>query len=115
MSRVRNRNISYPELFIDEVAVEVVDDVGILVFPHNKDFVDYKFLLGLLWEVHLFDRDFTACGHFYRNVNRTRGTAGEETGTLSSFHSSIDIEIEILWEGSDVVKYVLNPNLQMYH
>lgn len=67
----------YPELLIDEVTVEVVDNVGILVFPHDKDLVDDEFLLGLLRQVHLFDGHFPTSGHLNSNVNCTRCSVKE--------------------------------------
>lgn len=35
--------------------VQVVDYVGVLVFPHDQDLVDDELLLGLLLEIHLLD------------------------------------------------------------
>lgn len=37
--------------------VQVVDYVGVLVFPHHQDLVDDQLLLGLLLQVHLFNGD----------------------------------------------------------
>ncbi|RUS71134.1 hypothetical protein EGW08_021100, partial [Elysia chlorotica] len=49
--------------------VEVVDDVGVLVFSHDKDLVDDEFFLGLLGQIHRLDSDLSARGHLYSNVH----------------------------------------------
>lgn len=35
--------------------VQVVDYVGVFVFPHHQDLIDDELLLGLLLEIHLLD------------------------------------------------------------
>lgn len=40
---------------INKIAVEIVDDIVVLVLPHDEDLVDDKLLLGLLAKVHLLD------------------------------------------------------------
>lgn len=35
--------------------VQVVDNVGVFVFPHHQDLIDDQLFLGLLLEVHLLD------------------------------------------------------------
>ena len=62
----------YPEFLADEVAVEVVDDVGILVLLHHDDLVDDEFLLRLLRQIHLFDGDLATRRHLYGNVHSSR-------------------------------------------
>ena len=51
---------THPQFLANEIAVEVVDDVWILVLLHHYDLVDNELLLGLLREVHLFDGDLAA-------------------------------------------------------
>lgn len=38
-----------------DIPVQVVDNVGVFVFPHYKDFIDNQFLFGLLLQIHLLD------------------------------------------------------------
>lgn len=38
-----------------DLPVQVVDDVGVFVFPHHKDFINNQFFFGLLLQIHLFD------------------------------------------------------------
>lgn len=35
--------------------VQVINDVGIFVFPHDQDLIDNELLLGLLLQIHLLD------------------------------------------------------------
>ena len=44
----------------DEVAVDVVDDVGVLIFFHHFDFCDNQLFLRLIVQVHHFDCDHLA-------------------------------------------------------
>lgn len=37
------------------VPVQVINDVGILVFPHDQNLIDDELLLGLLLQIHLLD------------------------------------------------------------
>ena len=66
---------TYPQFLPHQVAVEVVDDVWVLVFPHDKDLVDDELLLGLLWQVHGLDGHLPARGHFYSDVHCARRSA----------------------------------------
>lgn len=59
---------------VDEVAVQVVDDVVVLVLPHHEDLVDDELLLGLLAQVHLLDGHFHAGRRLDRRVHGTRRT-----------------------------------------
>lgn len=51
--------------------VQVVDYVGVLVFPHDQDLVDDELLLGLLLQVHLFNGHLLACSDVYGCIYRT--------------------------------------------
>ena len=64
-----NNTATYPQFLSNQVAVEVVDNVWILVFPHDKDLIDDEFLLGLLRQVHGLDGHLSARGHFYSDVH----------------------------------------------
>lgn len=35
--------------------VQVIHDIGVLVFPHDQNLIDDQLFLGLLLKVHLFD------------------------------------------------------------
>ncbi len=39
----------YPELVPNEVAVQVVDNIGMLILSHDKDLIDDELFLGLLF------------------------------------------------------------------
>jgi hypothetical protein len=49
----------HPQVSIlDQERVQKVDNVGMLRFFHDKDFIDDQFLAGLVSEIHLLDGDF---------------------------------------------------------
>ena len=75
---------TYPQFLPHQVAVEVVDDVWVLVFPHDKDLVNDELLLGLLGQVHGLDGHLPARGHLYSNVHcaRRSATQGRKQCTL---------------------------------
>jgi len=61
--------VAYPEFLVDQVAVKVVDDVGVLVITHHDDLVNDQLLLRLLRQVHLLDGHLTASCHLDGNVH----------------------------------------------
>lgn len=66
---------TYPEVFINEVWVQVINYVGVFVFLHDQNLINNKLLLWLLREVHLLDGDLHACGCLNGSVHRPWGSA----------------------------------------
>jgi hypothetical protein len=69
----------YPEFAVlDKIRVQKVDNVAVLRFLHDHDFIDDQFLARLLGQIHLFDGDFGTGGKGGGYIDRTRGTGEEE-------------------------------------
>lgn len=61
--------LPYPELLADQVAVQVIDNIWVLILPHHKNLVDYQLFLRLLLQVHLLDGNLATGGDLYGNEN----------------------------------------------
>ena len=49
-SDVRN---SYPQLFSHKIAIDVINNICMLVFSHNQDFIDDEFLKSKKEQIEL--------------------------------------------------------------
>lgn len=51
----RDSQWPYSQIWNRSAPVQVVDNVGVFIFPHDEDFIDDQLFLGLLLQIHLFD------------------------------------------------------------
>ena len=59
---------------LHEIRFQEVDNVGMLGFFHNEDFVDDEFLPRLVRQIHLLNSNLLACCESFGNIDMSRCT-----------------------------------------
>lgn len=72
-----------------QVGVEVIDHIHVFIPLHDEDLVDNQLLLGLEFEIHLFDGHPTTGGNFNSEAHDTSGSEMQEILKIKSVCNKI--------------------------